>query len=122
MKYTGTDKNVVVPNGVTRIGAEAFKENHIVTSVTLPESVTAISDNAFYQCSFLTSINLEHVTSIDDYAFYYCYSLESVTLSNNLDKLGIYSFAYSGLTTISIPKSITSIPNGTFFIQILLIW
>ena len=39
--------NVVIPDGVTKIGDYAFAENVKLTDVTIPKSVTSISSNAF---------------------------------------------------------------------------
>ena len=47
VKYTGKDKDVVIPDGVTSIGNEAFWGCGSLTSITLPDSVTSIDDWAF---------------------------------------------------------------------------
>ena len=57
--YTGSDTNVAIPEGVTVIGdgsSPIFGSN--VESVTIPASVTAITDKAFYNCTGLTTVNL----------------------------------------------------------------
>ncbi|MCU0861046.1 MAG: fibronectin type III domain-containing protein, partial [Methanomassiliicoccales archaeon] len=44
--------------------------------LTVPGSVTKIGDYAFYECDFLTSVNVSSgVSSIGEYAFSYCNSL-----------------------------------------------
>ena len=45
-----------IPNGVTKIGQNAFHGCHRLPSVTLPESVTSISSEAFSWCNGLTAI------------------------------------------------------------------
>lgn len=42
--------NLVIPDGVSSIGAYAFRACTGITSVTIPESVTYIGDDAFRQC------------------------------------------------------------------------
>ena len=49
-------KTVIMENGVTSIGAYAFKDCESLTSVTIPNSVTSIGSSAFYGCSALTDI------------------------------------------------------------------
>ena len=54
--YTGTDEEVIVPEGVTRIGRDAFKNNTTIRRVVLPESCDYIQYAIFTTCT-----NLEEV-------------------------------------------------------------
>ena len=47
---------VVIPAGVTSIGASAFFNATALTSITIPASVTSIGANAFYGTTALTSV------------------------------------------------------------------
>lgn len=61
---------VVIPEGVTRIGDKAFFGCERLASITIPDGVTGIGKNAFYGCKSLTSITIpESVTSIGGGAF-----------------------------------------------------
>lgn len=46
-KYTGTDAEVVIPDGVTGIGSYAFYDRNDLISVTIPEGVTSIWNYTF---------------------------------------------------------------------------
>ena len=84
---------VTIPNGVTSIGAYAFEDCTSLTSVTIPGSVTSIGERAFYNCSSLTSVTIpDGVTSIDWGAFYGCSSLTSVTIPNSVTSIGDLAF------------------------------
>jgi hypothetical protein len=84
--------SVVIPDGVTSIGKEAFWHCSSLTSVTIPNSVTNIGRSAFCGCSF-TSITIPNgVTSIGEYAFSDCSSLTSVTIPNSVTNIGDYIF------------------------------
>ena len=48
--YTGTDKEITIPDTVTEIGENAFK-NSECTSVTIPSSVKKIGKSAFFNAS-----------------------------------------------------------------------
>ena len=43
-QYTGTDTDVVVPDGITRIDEGAFAYNEFIESVTIPASVATIAE------------------------------------------------------------------------------
>jgi hypothetical protein len=71
--------NVAIPNSVTSIGEEAFKDCTNLTSVTIPASVTSIGAAAFLNCSRLVSVRIPaSVTSFHPYAFSYCNNLTSI--------------------------------------------
>ena len=56
--YDGTDADVVVPDGITKVGRRAFTNNRYLRSVTLPEGVLEIDDEAFSACVNLVSVNI----------------------------------------------------------------
>jgi len=92
--------SITIPNSMTSIGNEAFKNCSGLTSITIPESVTSIGEYAFYGCSGLTSITIpNNVTSIGRYAFNGCFGLVSVTLNSNYIVSKAYTWE-SGLRTI----------------------
>ncbi len=63
-------KEIVIPEGVTRIENNTFESSTSLTKVTLPESITSIGDEAFHRCTNLTDINFpESITFVGDYAF-----------------------------------------------------
>ena len=154
--------SLTIPEGVTSIGEGAFSGCDGLTSLTIPEGVTSIGDYAFNYCSGLTSVTIpESVTSIGNYAFvgsgWYnnqsdgllyldnwligykgekpegklmiaqgtrgiaayafsgCSGLTSVTIPNSVTCIGNYAFSgCSGLTSITIPNSVTSIGGHAF--------
>lgn len=58
--YIGEQKltemtNIVIPDGVTRIGSSAFRGRFLI-SITIPGSVKSIGEEAFFFCSALTDI------------------------------------------------------------------
>lgn len=75
---------VIIENGITSIGSEAFCSCKGLTSIEIPSSVTIIGSGAFRGCSNLTIIeNLSGVTSIGISAFSNCSSLTSIKVNEN---------------------------------------
>jgi hypothetical protein len=50
--------NVVIPEGVTEIGDQAFEECRALTSITLPSTIRRIGGGAFLNCSSLAAITI----------------------------------------------------------------
>ena len=72
----GVITKIVIPNSVTRIGDDAFKDCTSLISVNIPNSVTNIGFHAFFNCTSLTSINIpSSVTSIEIGVFVGCTNL-----------------------------------------------
>jgi|GEM_PF-425485 len=103
----GSSGPFTIPNSVTSIGEYAFSGS-LITSVTITDSVTSIGNYSFRYCYALTSVTIgSGVTSIGGEAFRSCTGLTSITIPDTVTTIGGAAFAYSGLTSISIPGSVT---------------
>ena len=121
---------------VTEIENKAFYGCNTLTSLNIPEGVTSIGECAFYKCSSLASINIpKSVTKIGYEAFYGCSSIEYVTLNcpniktwfsgfisikeivlgEGVTSIEYGAFSGSGLESITIPDSVTSIGDKAFY-------
>ena len=134
-----TSTSVTIGNSVTSIGDYAFEDCSRLTSIIIPDSVTRIGYSAFYGTAWYdsqsdglvyagkvaykykgtmpnnTSIVLREGTlGIADYAFYGS-GLTSITIPDSVTSIGERAFYYcSGLTSITIPDSVTSIGESAF--------
>lgn len=79
---------------ITAIGSGAFDRNTNLTSVTIPNTVTTIGYGAFGQCSNLNTVTF--------------------AAGSTLTTIGNGAFAYSGLTTISLPANLSAISDNMF--------
>ncbi len=136
--YTGSAKQVVVPEGVETIGASAFQNNTALTSVSLPSTLKSIGAYAFAGCTGLTSVTLPaSLTALDDYAFSGCTKLASVNGGAGVVTVGFSVFestamlnaataayvlfgngvliAYKGSSaSIAVPAGVRHIAKGVF--------
>ena len=116
VKYTGKDKDVVIPDGVTSIGNKAFSHCQSLQTINMPNGVTNIGNYAFMLCKNLQSITIPNsVTGIGEGAFQWCGDLQSITIPDSVTSIGKRVFEYcSSLQSVSIPDGVTSIGNKAF--------
>ena len=115
-EYKNDIKTVVVKNGVTSIGKEAFWICTGITSVTLGNTVTSIGDYAFNGCENLAEINLpESLTYIGTQEFSET-AITTIEIPNGVKEIKGSTFNNcKSLTTVTIPKSVTSIGGYAFY-------
>lgn len=112
--YAMTD--VDIPDGITTIGSNAFSYCLSVESISLPASVKAINESAFESCEYLTTINLqEGLEKIGEFAFIDCYGLGEVQIPNSVKEIGRWAFSgCEALSEITIPGSVKTIGDNAF--------
>ena len=87
VKYTGTEKIVVIPDSVTTIGEEAFAFNHIVESITIPKSVSEYGENAFVACRNLSQVIFEDGSKNITGDFYLCDKLTDIIIPSSVQSM-----------------------------------
>lgn len=93
-----------------------FQDCTALTSITLPDKIKMIEPNAFNGCEKLSSITKGNsITTIGHNAFSYCKALKSFEIDDNIKELGFSVFAHSGLETVAIPGTITSVGGSIFY-------
>ena len=141
--------NIVIPEGITSIPSYAFTNFTQITSLTIPDSVTSIGSYILHGCTGIESLIIPNMTrilggyfgedprydsyntqvpdslktlvitggeSIPRHAFYGCSGLTSITIPDSVTSIGSSAFYNcSGLTSITIPDSVTSIGSSAFF-------
>ena len=109
-------KGVIIDNGVTSIGNNAFRDCSSLLSITIPDGVTFIGHSTFSGCSSLTSVTIpDGVTFIEAATFYGCSSLTNIAIPDGVTSIGVNAFSgCSSLTSITIPDGVTSIGVNAF--------
>ena len=114
----GSLTSVTIQDGITSIGDSVFELSELA-SVTFPSSVTSIGAYAFASCPLTSqgTLDLSNVTSLGEGAFQsnWSFSINSVTFSSSLTTIPQNAFRNRGLTSVTIPSSVTSIGNGAFY-------
>ena len=82
-KYVGPGGDVVIPEGVTSIGKEAFRGCDAIISIAIPNGVTSIGARAFELCNNLAKVTIPRsIKSIGAAAFFGCDALMGLTISD----------------------------------------
>ena len=114
LSYEGPGGEVKVPEGVNRIGSEAFAFCSHVTGVILPESVQYISSKAFYRSGIRTVSLPDKLLCIDELAFSGT-PLESVDIPDQVTAVGERAFAQAArLKRAKLPEGLNRLESGVF--------
>ena len=116
VKYSGSNSELEIPEGVTEIGEEAFQYNYSLRIIKLPDSLEKIGESAFNQCMYLESIEIpKSVTSIGPWAFASCERIKEVIIPESVDHIewGLFNNCYN-LEHVVIPSKVTKIERSTF--------
>lgn len=128
-------KEIIFPESLQIIEANAFTNCNGLTEITIPSNVTVgnnafqyctelktleigenvtINENAFIGCSSLNEITIANGAIIGKNAFQYCSSITNVTFEGTAT---LNEFAFLGCTNleyIKLPEGLTVIENGLF--------
>ena len=117
--------SLTIPDGVSYIGSEVFRDCGL-TSIVIPKSVTSFSDLALNGCNSLTSIIVEEGNEIydsqdncnaviqkaDNKLITGCCTTK---IPQSVEIIGMWAFVDCvNLSSIVIPKGVTSIMRGAF--------
>ena len=98
-----------IPNSVTSISGDAFRDCNDLTSVYIPNSVTSIGSDAFWGCNGLTSVTIPNsVTFIGTAAFMDCKNLQNIYCRSTNPLEFNYGFSNENYTNATL-----YIPIGT---------
>ena len=107
---------VTLPDGMTRIGAQAFQDCIYMWYFSIAKTVCEIGDSAFRRCRMLNSFWCPPcLTRLGAEVFRDCSCLSKIELPDSLTRLGDGAFrGCHSLTEIKIPDGITALGDMTF--------
>ena len=117
VKYNGSSAEPIIPEGVTEIGREAFKDCTAIQKIVLPHSVRDIQISSFIHCTNLVSVeSSDSLETIGWSAFEDCTALKEVNLGQNIKTIGDRAFfGCSRIEKLSLPDGLETIGGGAFF-------
>ena len=119
--------SIQIPDSVTEIGYRAFQGTGL-TSLTLPKSIAKLSYNTFAHCENLTDIQIPedclnyklvdgviYDKSGETLVFVPFYKTGSYTVPDGVTTIADSAVTCTGITDITLPKTVTSIGAGAFW-------
>ena len=115
LSYLGNDTNIIIPNSVTKIWGDIFRDCKLVQSVIIPYGIKKIGDYMFSGCSSLKSINIPNtVKEIGKFAFRDCVSLKMIEIPDSIEKIELSAFyGCTSLKTVVLPCSGNRVELGS---------
>ncbi len=138
--YNGTAAEVTLPANVNGVGykiaSQALAGNKTMTTVIVPDGVTEIGANAFSGCSNLVTVKMgAGVTVVGENAFSFCNAVDAIYVTDlaawcaiSFANIEAHPFNYyfegsnnkffvndAEVTTLTIPETTTAIGNWAFY-------
>lgn len=121
--------DVVIKDGITKIGESSFYYYTKIKSVAIPESVASVGSSAFYDCHSISEVKISSISAWCniDFAYssnplenYASLSIDGETITNlvipnNVTHIKKYAFIRCRkIKTVEIPESVVSIADNAF--------
>lgn len=121
--YRNDITSVVIEEGITTVGKNAFRECKNITTASIAASVVKLGESCFEECQYLTTFSIaagSNLKTMDKFVFFNAYRLKTISLPEGLESIGERAFYYVGtnadskLTEITLPASLKTINNKAF--------
>lgn len=129
LTFVGSLTNYTIPSSVTykdktytvtELGAQLFKDEYLLSVVTIPDTINVIGDQAFYGTN-LESLTLpEGLETIGDLAFAMNTNLKYVYVPASCDEIGY--FAFTGANNVELFMGRDSAPTASGLIGYKMGW
>ncbi len=107
-----TEKEFVIPEGVTAVGGYSFAYNTNIETIVLPTTVTSLEDRAFRDTSASTVVLNEGLEAISYQAFRNALNVKNVTIPSTVTSIAKEAFQNSGIESLVVPANVTTLEYG----------
>lgn len=108
-------KKITIPKTITFIPTELFKGCLNLESIIIPQNIQSLGASAFEGCTALSNATLsDSLTVIEENLFNNCTSLSEIVIPSSVIEIKASAFANSGLTSIVIPDTVTTMGESIF--------
>lgn len=109
--------NSIIPadGSVITLGDGCFEEMHSLTNVLIPDGITTIGRNAFSSCRNIVELTLSNTTTTIDSMAFYATGMTNIDIPASVQTLNMYAFgACPELTTVVFHGTPTTLNAGAF--------
>ncbi|MDE6731400.1 MAG: sigma-70 family RNA polymerase sigma factor, partial [Oscillospiraceae bacterium] len=103
---TNNAKEIVLPEGIERIGYAAFGYLENLETIHIPDSVTSIGYGAFTDCISLDNVIIPEGETDFEFVFDNCKSLKNVKLPESTEKMWNTFYGCESLESVIIPANV----------------
>lgn len=112
--YCSSLNNIIISR-VTSMGKQAFAYCTSLESVSIDGDISTLNTQLFYECTSLSKVTLpDCIETIKDNVFSRCSNLSEFKMPKSTHTLGYGVFSATGLTSYTLPASITKV-DATIF-------
>ena len=123
--YKGDAENIVIPDGCTEIGEEAFWNSQIMKTLTLPATVAKIGNKAFGACHRLERISVNSANTvynsngdcnavIETSTNTLVLGCKNTTIPDGITVIGSGAFLGCDIEKVVLPSSVTKLCDEAF--------
>jgi hypothetical protein len=107
-------KSIVIPGTVTEIGSGAFKGCTSLKEIIIPGSVISIGAGAFEGCRSLVKAVLPDGLTAINHLLFRSTAISSIVVPDTVVSIGEFAFQGTPLTELAFPKNLQMVQDGAF--------
>ncbi len=116
LPFIGSERSAVNESAVLGIiFGYSTSSSSIGTTNQFSSNITAYKNYYYYIPASLKTVTITAETHVPDYAFKNCSNITTVNLNDGITHIGKYAFQNCGITSITLPDSVTRLAQYAFY-------